>query len=360
VSARILKAPVDLWELRDGDRAELVDVGGDTVRHVFESRSLTALKAASAAGRPLLVVGEPGIGKSQLARALATVTGRAYEAYALDTRTEPEELCYRFDAVRRLAQAQLEAVVRMGRSATGTADERQGRSLREELRAELAVERFVEPGPLWRAFDWASADKQTEQADLGPHQPSGNPTLGTVLLLDEIDKADASVPNALLEALGEGRFRVPGSTKPVVMREPRPLVIATANEEDTLPDAFVRRCLVLHLALPEADSALVVWLMKRAVDHFGEHAPDEALRRKAAERLVRDRGRARELQLSLPGQAEYLDLLRALRDWDKGRTSGAPEFSAKALLEELAEFLFSKHRELQRTPVEPRTSVEPE
>ena len=100
-------------------------------------------------------------------------------------------------------------------------------------------------------------------------------------------------------------------------------MVITTNEERELPAAFVRRCLVLHLRLPDDEptfrnepeerrrEALVDWLVSRGEDHFGKKVAP-GVRRKAAEQLWTDRREARKLGLSPPGQAEYLDLLRAL------------------------------------------------
>ena len=122
------------------------------------------------------------------------------------------------------------------------------------------------------------------------------------------------MPNGLLEALGSGRFTPLGQSEPVQVRGEPPLVVITTNEERVLPNAFVRRCLVLELKLPGEDSRLVDHLVSRAAAHFPQRAAgSEPLFRKAADLLVADRRAARDANLSpLPGQAEYLDLLRGV------------------------------------------------
>lgn len=91
-----------------------------------------------------------------------------------------------------------------------------------------------------------------------------------------------------------------------------PLVIITTNEERELPAAFVRRCLVLHLDLPKEDDAFIKLMVERAQLHFGD-ACEKALYKSAAELLLRERKRADDKGLpNRPGQAEYLDMLRAL------------------------------------------------
>lgn len=297
-------------------------------RHLFEAREVWALRAALGARRPLLVRGEPGTGKSELARAAAEALERSLVSEVISARTEPADLHYRFDAVARLGQAQLLGVKREG------AAERDLEDLREEL--------FVEPGPLWWVFDWESAEAQYEKASVKGKRPERRPSWeakrGTVLLIDEIDKADPDLPNGLLESLGNGQFAVPYLNQSVrcsVEREP-PLVVITTNEERELPPAFVRRCLVLRLALKKGEE-LRSWLVARGQAHFGAGIPDTVYQ-KAAQLLVADREALGDEELVRPGQAEYLDLLRAVADVAKG------DFDLQAaVLEDVAGFALRKN-----------------
>jgi MoxR-like ATPase len=168
----------------------------------------------------------------------------------------------------------------------------------------------------------------------------GDPRNGALLLIDEIDKAESDVPNGLLEALGAGSFPAPGKPAPITAIGEPPLVVITTNEERTLPDAFIRRCLVLHLRLPDQREDLIAHLVARGQAHF-PHAPEAVLRR-AAELLVQDREKARrEHWLPLPGQAEYLDLVRAVLCLaEKG---GEPGRDPAAILDEVAGFALVKH-----------------
>ncbi|MEI8396304.1 MAG: hypothetical protein WCF85_16340 [Rhodospirillaceae bacterium] len=121
-----------------------------------------------------------------------------------------------------------------------------------------------------------------------------------------------------------------------------PLVIITTNEERSLPDAFLRRCLVLHMGLPKAKEALIARLVTRAAAHFEgrrEISFDKEVATKAAELLWTDRAQAeREHWRPLPGQAEYLDLVRAV-------VTLAPDDVTKQaeLLDEVARFALRKH-----------------
>jgi MoxR-like ATPase len=314
--------PLDINRYRKLDAAG----GLDASVHLFTDDELLAVNMALAARRPLLVRGEPGTGKSQFARAAATVLGRAFLPHVVDARTEVRDLLYTFDAVERLAVAQV-----LGAVLGGMVD-------RTHVEEHLAERRFVRPGPLWWAFAWPTAEEHCREIGRGaavPHAPSGwRPEQGTVVLVDEIDKADVSVPNGLLDALGNGRFDVPGG-EAVSMVGPVPLVVFTTNEERALPDAFLRRCVVLQLGLPEAPEALNTRLRELGAAHYPE-LRDEVLE-EAARQLALDRRLCREAGASAPGLAEYLDLLRAVRELVQ--TSEAQ----LELLHRMGRFVLRKH-----------------
>ena len=265
---------------------------GPLSAHLWSRPELDALILALAAERPLLVRGEPGTGKTQLARAAAQELGWVLRSETIHPRYEVQDLMWRFDAIRRLADAQA------------------SKSVDDDAK-------YWEPGPLWRAFGWSSAHGygSCQQEPL-------EPPLGHVILLDEIDKADSDLPNSLLEVLGQRRFTIPGLNIPVGTAEDRksqrpPLVIITTNEERELPPAFLRRCVVLNLE-PDATLTETQWLVQRARAHF-EPKPDARLPwladdviLLAAQQLVSDRASARAAGAQPPGPAEYLDLLYAL------------------------------------------------
>lgn len=267
--------------------------------HVFDELSVWAVNAALAAKRPLLVRGEPGVGKTQLAEAVATVLRLPLVTHVVDSQTEPRDLLWQYDAVQRLAEAQIVGAM----------------SSSEEALSRLDVRHFVRPGPVWWALDWqAAADQAARLRMTAPVTPNAwQPADGCVLLIDEIDKAESDVPNGLLQALGASRFQPEGFSEPVHARGRTSLVIVTTNEERVLPDAFLRRCLVLDLSLPTDESELTELLIQRGRAHFPEASAE--ILKTAAEVLVRDRRAAIERQSTpLPGQAEYLDLLRAVID----------------------------------------------
>lgn len=266
-------------------------------QHRFEPEQVYAIQAAIACQRPLLVRGEPGIGKSQLARAAAAVMGLPFLSFTMTAQTECGELLYEYDAVARLAQAQVLDHV-------GGAD----------WRKHLALRNFVKPGRFWWALNWQHAQAQCthfagdQVGELNPRQPANwEQKNGAVLLVDEMDKAEGDVPNALLESFGAFTFDVPEVPCRVALPADQapPLVIITTNEERELPRAFVRRCLVLQMDFSEE------LLIKRGKVHFGGRIA-KAVYAAAAAQLLQDRDAATAYGPVKPGVAEYLDLLRIL------------------------------------------------
>lgn len=317
------------------DRAGRAGKGGTGTSHIFAKADIDVVNAALATGRPLLLRGEPGIGKSQLARAVAQLTGRAFVSTVVDARTEPRDLLYRYDAVRRLAAAQVYGQLE---TPTPTA---------------LDESHFVEPGPLWWAFSWTTAHAQMKRAykarggegDAPTPWPGTDPEAhGVVVLIDEIDKADPSVPNGLLEALGQGCFHPMGRSEPIDQTGPTPLVVITSNEERTLPGAFLRRCWVREIR-PEGD--LAQWLSERGSAHFPKMK--KSVVTKAVAQLMGDRANLKGRHLTPPGQAELIDLLRALDELGpEERTEGQTLEQAQLdLLERLAPFALKKHPKAQ-------------
>ncbi len=330
---------IKLLDCQPDDLVTLPARGNETAQiHVFEAQSIAAINAAIAARRPLLVRGEPGIGKSQLARAAAVKLERTYVQYVVDSSTESSDLKYQYDAVQRLAEAQIQAALNHVPLDGQQIDH-------HAIREQLAVKNFVSPGPLWWAFNWEHAKQPELESQLDstlqfkppPQFPKHNPDNGCVVLIDEIDKAEPEVPNGLLEALGDGQFNVPGRDEPVEAKGAAPLVIITTNEERSLPQAFIRRCLVLPLKMPDQDQMLG-FLVQRGKAHFKQLDAGDLLQT-VAQRLIENRNRAQASQLRpLPGQAEYLDLLRAI-DGCVQSTRQTP----RQILDSIEPYILKKH-----------------
>ncbi|MBL8297813.1 MAG: MoxR family ATPase [Rhodanobacteraceae bacterium] len=306
--------------------------------HRWSDAERDAVVLAWASRRPLLVRGEPGCGKSQLAHALAQVLGVDIFPEVIHPRFEANDLLYRVDNIERLACAQLLAVRRSGDV---------------DVSKEMDLARFVRPGALWRAM------QQTIDA---VHQRWPR----AVVLIDEIDKADADVPNALLEVLGNRSFTPPGFGT-VECSQNSPLIIITTNEDRELPPAFLRRCQVLNLDPPhgEGEAAFCAWMEHRALAHPRIAALDqddlrhraarqaradreterdpEPLLRRAARQVWADRETAREKDLGLVGLAEYLDLLHALAELAQDDAQ-----QAGTMLDDLSRYALVKHRELSQ------------
>lgn len=248
----------------------------DNADYVYTEEITLAVNVALAAARPLLIRGAAGSGKSSLGEDIARRMGWDFYVEVISSRTQARDLCWTFNAVQRLRDAQ----------------------------AHLPVDRaevYVRPGILWRALDPYSAGAYVPGSQPAPRE-------GAVVLLDEIDKADPDTPNDLLVPLGSGTFHVTDLGRDISRQRPlRPLFLVTTNNERELSKAFMRRCVVLHLPEPDRE-----WLAAVAAAHYGPG--ERALYLQVADYVMEVRKQAEAAGERPPSTAEFLDALQACRE----------------------------------------------
>lgn len=215
------------------------------------------INVAVALGRPLLVKGEPGTGKTVLARSMAEALGMRLLMWNVKSTSKAQEGLYVYDAVQRLYDSQF-----------GDGDVSD-------------IKRYIKLGSLGEAF--SSPDR-------------------VVLLIDEIDKADLEFPNDLLWELDMMSFNVP-ETREMVKANHRPVVVITSNSEKELPDAFLRRCVFHYITFPDQ-------AMMREI--INVHHPK--LNQKLVEEAMRAFYWIREINglMKRPSTSELLDWCQAL------------------------------------------------
>ena len=179
-----------------------------TSTYVATDDLMMAVNAAVTLERPILVKGEPGTGKTQLALEVAKALGKPLFEWHIKSTTKAQQGLYEYDAVARLRDSQL-------------GDDRVH-----------DIANYIQKGKIWEAF---ASDEQP------------------VLLIDEIDKADIEFPNDLLRELDRMEFYV-YETQQLVAAKHRPLIVITSNNEKELPDAFLRRCFFHYIKFPDQDT----------------------------------------------------------------------------------------------------------
>jgi len=216
-----------------------------------------AVNASIALGRPLLIRGEPGTGKTRLAHSIAQDLGKALIIWNIKSTTKAQEGLYIYDTIQRLNDS------RFG-----------DRDISD-------IKQYIKLGKLGQSF--ASSER-------------------VVLLIDEIDKADIEFPNDLLNELDEMSFNIT-ETNETVAAIHRPIAVVTSNAERELPDAFLRRCIFHYIEFPDAE------LMEEIV-HV--HFPDirDALLGEAIKTFYSLR-RVEEFRKK-PSTSELIDWIQAL------------------------------------------------
>ena len=179
-----------------------------TISYIASDELKTAVNAAIALERPLLIKGEPGTGKTLLAQEIAAALNLPLISWHIKSTTRAQQGLYEYDAVSRLRDSQL------------------GDARVSDIR------NYIKRGKVWEAF---------------VHDPR------PVLLIDEIDKADIEFPNDLLLELDRMEFHV-YETGETVKASVRPIVVITSNNEKELPDAFLRRCFFHYIRFPDSET----------------------------------------------------------------------------------------------------------
>tara|TARA_B100001057_G_C22822708_1_gene940054 strand:- start:1211 stop:2047 length:837 start_codon:yes stop_codon:yes gene_type:complete len=201
----------------------------DTKNYISTADLNIAVDAAISLEKPLLVKGEPGTGKTELARQIAKSLSLEIIEWNIKSTTKAQQGLYEYDAISRLRDSQLNKNI-------------------------TDISKYIKKGKIWNAFE--SKKK-------------------TVLLIDEIDKADIEFPNDLLQELDKMEFYVYEIDK-LVKSYNRPIVIITSNNEKELPEAFLRRCFFHYIKFPDMET-----LKKIVKVHFPDIKKsllDEALR----------------------------------------------------------------------------------
>ncbi len=179
-----------------------------TASYVATDDLALAVNAAVTLQRPILIKGEPGTGKTQLAQEIADSLDKPLFEWHIKSTTKAQQGLYEYDAVARLRDSQL-------------GDDRVH-----------DIANYIVRGKIWEAFE-------------SPEQP--------VLLIDEVDKADIEFPNDLLRELDRMEFYV-YETQQLVTARHRPVIVITSNNEKELPDAFLRRCFFHYIKFPDRET----------------------------------------------------------------------------------------------------------
>lgn len=283
------------------------DEKGLTIYPYLPSDELVeAVNLAITLQRPLLLQGEPGSGKTKLAQAVAFELELPYLSWNIKSTSRAQDGLYTYNNLGRLRDAQLLALNRVTDP--------------EEIQRMDDPKNYIDWGPLGQAF-------MNEQR--------------TVLLIDEIDKADIDFPNDLLLELDEKRFPIPETKEEIIAQHP-PIIFITSNAERDLPDAFLRRCLFHYIEFPQRERLIeivlahfdisednpLVDLVEAAVDKFSElreilqEEKGQGAKKVSTSELIDwfdilRRESQDEVMGKLNGQLPYLGVL--LKSWDDHR-----------------------------------------
>ncbi|MEH6718343.1 MAG: MoxR family ATPase [Aurantimonas endophytica] len=265
-----------------------------TESYVAGKDLMVAVNAAITLERPLLVKGEPGTGKTELAFQIASALGLRLIQWTVKSTTKAAQGLYEYDAVSRLRDSQL------------------GDARVNDIR------NYIRPGKLWEAF---ASDERV------------------VLLIDEIDKADIEFPNDLLQELDRMEFDV-YETDETISAKHRPIVVITSNNEKELPDAFLRRCFFHYIQFPDPET------LARIVDVHHPGIKQELVRAALTQFYeIREQPGVKKK----PSTSEALDWIRLLvaedieaRDLRESPTKALPKLAGALLKNEQDVHLFER------------------
>jgi MoxR-like ATPase len=252
----------------------------DPAGYLAEEGLRDAVNVALALGQPLLLTGEPGTGKTQLAASLAHELGLpAPFIFNTKSTSTARDLFYRYDALRHFHDAQFHP-------------------------GQAAPEAYVTYEALGLAI--LLAMEPAAAAAVLPETLRGRGPTRSVVLIDEVDKAPRDVPNDVLNEIEDMAFGVPETGRTFrAERRYRPILILTSNSEKTLPDAFLRRCVFYHLTFPSRER--LIQIVQRRLGATARLSPA------MVEEAVKHFERIRELGLrKRPSTAEFLGWLRVL------------------------------------------------
>jgi MoxR-like ATPase len=275
----------------------------DGLIYVYTDEIELTVNVALATGRPVLLRGPSGSGKSSLARNVALRLGRRYYEEVISSKSQHTDLQWHFDLLRRFRDAQTSSF---------------GADADHSLKADAD---YMEPRALWWAFDRDSAARRGMVPPQAPERMASDPSSlsgdAAVVLIDEIDKADPDLPNNLLVTLGSLQFAVPELNNVKVETKPEnaPLVFITSNDERDLPTAFLRRCLVLELNAPDR---------KRLIEIAAKHCGDSVARRKNYADVASALYDQTDGNAPSVSTAEFLDTVLACRELSVRPKKGDP------------------------------------
>lgn len=230
--------------------------------------------------RPLLLKGEPGCGKTKLAYAVAHELKLDYEEWNIKSTSRAKDGLYTYDAVGRLRDAQLASANSLSKEDFNEINER----FREPIN-------YIKFGPLGRAI------KNQENR--------------TVLLIDEIDKADIDFPNDLLVELDKFKFEIEETEETFSANQHTPIIFITSNDEKDLPDAFLRRCLFHYIEFPKDDK------LKEIINAHFSNEKEEWLTEDLLTEIINSFGIVRDEMRDLKGQSGKIVSTSELLDWVK-------------------------------------------